>query len=42
MVIVVKAGGIDLSVGSNFALCNLAALYLTNALSLPVGLVIPQ
>jgi ribose transport system permease protein len=41
MVIVVKAGGIDLSVGSNFALCNLTALYLTNALGLPVGAVIP-
>src|ERR1700733_4880178 len=41
VVIVVKAGGIDLSVGSNFALCNLTALYLTNALGLPVGAVIP-
>ncbi|MEX0405268.1 SMP-30/gluconolactonase/LRE family protein [Aquibium sp. LZ166] len=41
MTMVLKAGGIDLSVGSNFALCNFVALYMTNALGLPVTVVIP-
>jgi len=41
MTLVLKAGGIDLSVGSNFALCNFAALYLVNAAGLPLFLVIP-
>ncbi len=39
MMIVVVGGGIDLSVGSNFALGNLLALALTNMFDLPVGLV---
>ena len=38
----VKAGGIDLSVGSTFALCNLAALYMTNALGMSVAAVVPS
>ena len=41
MTMVLKAGGIDLSVGSNFALCNFAALYLVNAAGLPLYVVIP-
>ena len=41
MTLVLKAGGIDLSVGSNFALCNFGALYLVNALGLPLIVVIP-
>ncbi len=41
MVIVIKAGGIDLSVGSIFALCNFAALAMINAFALPLVLVIP-
>lgn len=41
MTMVLKAGGIDLSVGSNFALCNFAALYLVNAAGLPLFVVIP-
>src|ERR1700739_3390938 len=32
MTVVVLAGGIDLSVGSNFALCNFAAIAFVNAL----------
>ena len=39
MMIVVVGGGIDLSVGSNFALGNLLALALTNVFNLPVPLV---
>lgn len=39
MMVVVVGGGIDLSVGSNFALGNLLALSLTNVFDLPVGLV---
>ncbi|MBU0643706.1 MAG: SMP-30/gluconolactonase/LRE family protein [Alphaproteobacteria bacterium] len=41
MTLVLKAGGIDLSVGSNFALCNFAGLYLVNALGMPLIVVIP-
>ncbi|SDX45445.1 ABC transporter permease [Celeribacter indicus] len=41
MTLVLKAGGIDLSVGSNFALCNFGALYLVNALGMPLVVVIP-
>lgn len=41
MTLVLKAGGIDLSVGSNFALCNFAALYFVNAMGLPLIVVIP-
>lgn len=37
MTFVMMAGGIDLSVGSNFALCNLVALALINYLQLPLG-----
>jgi ribose transport system permease protein len=39
MMIVVVGGGIDLSVGSNFALGNLLALALTNMYDLPVAVV---
>lgn len=39
MMIVVVGGGIDLSVGSNFALGNLTALALTNVFDLPVAVV---
>src|SRR5262249_49346066 len=38
MVIVMLAGGIDLSVGSNFALANITALALLNVYDLPPGL----
>lgn len=38
---VMMAGGIDLSVGSTFALCNLAALALINYLQVPLPLSIP-
>lgn len=41
MTLVLKAGGIDLSVGSVFALCNFCALYLVNALGMPLIVVIP-
>ncbi len=36
MSLVLIVGGIDLSVGSTFALCNLAALYCINVLGLPI------
>lgn len=39
MVIVMLAGGIDLSVGSNFALANIITLALLNVYELPLGLV---
>ena len=39
MMFVVLGGGIDLSVGSNFALGNLLALALTNVFNLPVEIV---
>jgi ribose transport system permease protein len=39
MMVVVLGGGIDLSVGSNFALGNLLALALTNIFDLPVAVV---
>lgn len=39
MMLVVVSGGIDLSVGSNFALGNLLALALTNVFDLPVAVV---
>ena len=42
MTFVMMAGGIDLSIGSNFALCNLAALALINYLQLPLVLGIPS
>jgi ribose transport system permease protein len=38
MTIVMVAGGIDLSVGSNFALANIVALALLNVYELPLGL----
>jgi ribose transport system permease protein len=41
MTFVMMAGGIDLSVGSNFALCNLAALALINYLELPLVVGMP-
>src|SRR3984893_3289257 len=41
MMIVVLAGGIDLSVGSNFALANIAALGAFNWLGWPLWAVIP-
>ena len=41
MTVVVLAGGIDLSVGSNFALCNFAAIAFVNALQLPLIVVFP-
>jgi ribose transport system permease protein len=34
-------GGIDLSVGANFALCNFAGLFFLNVLELPVWIVVP-
>ena len=40
MLIVVAVGGIDLSVGSAYAVCVLAALYLFHTLELPVYLVL--
>lgn len=39
MVIVMLAGGIDLSVGSTFALANITALALLNVYGVPLGLV---
>jgi ribose transport system permease protein len=39
MMLVVLGGGIDLSVGSNFALGNLLALALTNVFDMPVAVV---
>lgn len=41
MSLVLIVGGIDLSVGSIFAICNLAALYCVHVLDLPVGVAIP-
>jgi ribose transport system permease protein len=41
MTFVMMAGGIDLSIGSNFALCNLAALAFINYLQLPLVVGIP-
>lgn len=41
MMIVMLAGGIDLSVGSNFALANVTALILFNLLGWPVWAVVP-
>src|SRR6185369_390610 len=41
MMIVMLAGGIDLSVGSNFALANIAALVLFNLLEWPLWVVVP-
>ena len=38
--VVVAAGGIDLSVGSNFAMSAFAALYCFHVLNLPVGVVL--
>ncbi len=40
MALVVIVGGIDLSVGSMFALCNFCALFCLNVLGLPVPVVI--
>jgi ribose transport system permease protein len=40
MTVVMLAGGIDLSVGSNFALANLTALALLNVAKWPIGFVI--
>lgn len=41
MMIVMVGGGIDLSVGSNYALGNFVALYLMNLVGLPVGVAMP-
>jgi len=41
MLIVVAVGGIDLSVGSSYAVCVLAALYLFHIGDLPVALILP-
>src|SRR5260370_4414 len=41
MTFVMMAGGIDLSVGSNFALCNMAALFLINYWQVPLFVGIP-
>jgi len=41
MMVVILAGGIDLSVGSNFALANVATLALFNWLGWPLWIVIP-
>ncbi|MGD0640964.1 MAG: ABC transporter permease, partial [Roseiarcus sp.] len=41
MTFVMLGGGIDLSVGSNFALCNFAALTLINYQQLPLAVAIP-
>jgi ribose transport system permease protein len=41
MMLVMVAGGIDLSVGSNFALGNFVALYLVNVAGWPVGAAVP-
>ncbi len=41
MLLVVAIGGIDLSVGSNYALCVLASLYLFHIVELPTFLVLP-
>src|SRR6201987_4167492 len=41
MTVVLLAGGIDLSVGSNFALCNFTAIALVNYFQLPLALVFP-
>src|SRR3546814_17121439 len=38
--LVLIVGGIDLSVGSMFALCNIVALYLIQVLDLPISVVI--
>lgn len=40
MAITVIAGGIDLSVGSIFALCNILALYMANVLGWPIPTVV--
>ncbi len=42
MTVVLLAGGIDLSVGSNFALCNFVAIALVNALQWPLAAVFPS
>jgi ribose transport system permease protein len=41
MAAVLIAGGIDLSIGSNFALCNFAAIAFINNFQLPVYVVVP-
>ncbi|MEJ8573538.1 ABC transporter permease [Microbaculum marinum] len=41
MLLVVAIGGIDLSVGSNYAVCVLASLYLFHIVELPTWLVLP-
>ena len=41
MTVVLLAGGIDLSVGSNFALCNFVAIALVNYFQLPLAAVFP-
>jgi ribose transport system permease protein len=41
MTVVLLAGGIDLSVGSSFALCNFASIAFVNALQLPLIAVMP-
>ena len=41
MAAVLIAGGIDLSIGSNFALCNFAAIAFINSFQLPVYVVVP-
>ena len=41
MTVVLLAGGIDLSVGSNFALCNFVAIALVNYFQLPLSCRVP-
>jgi len=41
MLLVVAIGGIDLSVGSNYAVCVLASLYLFHIVELPTLLILP-
>ncbi|HEY8706845.1 MAG TPA: SMP-30/gluconolactonase/LRE family protein [Burkholderiaceae bacterium] len=41
MALVLIVGGIDLSVGSTFAICNLVALYCVHVLDMPIAVAIP-
>lgn len=41
MSLVLIVGGIDLSVGSTFAICNLVSLYCVHVLDLPIAVAIP-
>lgn len=42
LALVMMVGGVDLSIGSTFALCNFCALYLMHVLKWPVYLAIPS